>query len=430
MKNQPSVEKIAVVGLGYVGLPLAVALAKQFSNVVGFDISTSRIQSLRKHDDWTREIDSLELRNSTLALTSNSEDLSATTFFIVTVPTPVDHQHRPNLSPIENACRLIGPLLRRNSVVVFESTVYPGVTEDFCGPLLEECSGLKCGLDFNLGYSPERINPGDKEHRLESILKIIAADGPGTLERLRLVYGSIINAGLYEAPSIKVAEAAKVLENTQRDLNIALMNEIAIIMDRMNVRTKDVLEAAGTKWNFLNFSPGLVGGHCIGVDPYYLTSAAEALGYHPQLILAGRRLNDDMGRFVATKTLKLMVQQGHAIVGSKVGILGLTFKENVPDLRNSKVPDIVSELLEFGISCLIHDAFADSISAQREYGLELSALSEFKDLDALILAVNHSPYLENTPNLLKMLKPNGVFIDVKSALQMSNVSTDILYWSL
>ena len=428
MNSQP--EKIAVVGLGYVGLPLAVTLAKHFPNVIGLDISKRRIEALRQNDDWTGEIDKAELVNSSLKLTDNPEDIGHSNFFIVTVPTPVDQQHRPDLSPLESACRLIGPHLRKGSVIVFESTVYPGVTEDFCGPLLEKYSGLLHGQDFRLGYSPERINPGDKEHRLESILKIIAADSPATLSRLRHVYGTVIHAGLHEAPSIKVAEAAKVLENTQRDINIALMNELAIILDRMGVRTKDVLEAAGTKWNFLKFTPGLVGGHCIGVDPYYLTSAAEALGYHPQVILAGRRLNDEMGRFIAGKIIKLLVRHGHSTTGARVGILGLTFKENVPDLRNSKVPDIVNELRDFGVSCLIHDTFADAASAQHEYGLTLSPLEDFQNLDALVLAVNHSAYLEHIPKLTGMLKPGGVLIDVKSALRPTDIPDGLHYWSL
>jgi UDP-N-acetyl-D-galactosamine dehydrogenase len=314
--------------------------------------------------------------------------------------------------------------------VVFESTVYPGVTEDFCGPLLEKYSGLKRGRDFTLGYSPERINPGDKQHRLETITKIISAEDDATLQRLRSVYGAIIKAGLHEAPSIKVAEAAKVLENTQRDINIALMNELSIILDRMNVRTKDVLEAAGTKWNFLRFSPGLVGGHCIGVDPYYLTSCAEALGYHPQVILAGRRLNDDMGRFVASKIIKLLVQAKRPVSGARVGILGLTFKENVPDLRNSKVPDIIAELREFGIAPLVHDPMANVEAAHEEYGLALSSLESFRDLDALVLAVGHDDYVSNPAQLMAMLTPGGIFADVKSVFTPGQVPGEMTYWSL
>jgi UDP-N-acetyl-D-glucosamine/UDP-N-acetyl-D-galactosamine dehydrogenase len=423
-------EKIAVVGLGYVGLPVAVALAKQFKSVVGFDISARRIESLAKFDDWTGEISSDELKDSGLKVSAKPDALAGSNFFIVTVPTPIDGERRPDLSPLEGACAFIGPVLRPGSVVVFESTVYPGVTEEFCGPLLEKYSGLKQGKDFKLGYSPERINPGDKLHRLESITKIISAEDNETLQRLKRVYGAIITAGLYEAQSIKVAEAAKVLENTQRDINIALMNELAIILDRMSIRTKDVLDAAGTKWNFLKFTPGLVGGHCIGVDPYYLTSAAEAHGYHPQVILAGRRLNDDMGRFIASKTVKLLVKAGKNPNAARVGILGLTFKENVPDLRNSKVPDIARELKEFGIEALVHDPLANAEMATHEYGLKLANLSVFQNLDAVILAVNHLSYVDDLDAVLKMLGPQGVFIDVKSAVDPQLLPPSFTYWSL
>jgi UDP-N-acetyl-D-glucosamine/UDP-N-acetyl-D-galactosamine dehydrogenase len=425
-----SSEKIAVIGLGYVGLPVAVSLAKSFQSVVGFDVSKRRVTALQKCDDWTGEISKYDLETSNLQITDDPKKISSATFFIVTVPTPIDNQLRPDLSPLAGACAFIGPALKVGDVVVFESTVYPGVTEDYCGPLLEEHSGLKRGIDFKLGYSPERINPGDKEHRLETITKIIAAEDEKSLARLRHVYGAIVQAGLYEAQSIKVAEAAKVLENTQRDINIALMNELAIIMDRMNIRTRDVLDAAGTKWNFLKFSPGLVGGHCIGVDPYYLTSAAEALGYNPQVILAGRRLNDDMGRFIAAKTIKLLVKSGVNLNSACVGILGLTFKENVPDLRNSKVPDIVSELNEFGITALIHDPMASPETAMAEYGLQLSTLAQFTELDALIIAVNHSSYLDDLPALFDLVKKTGVIIDVKSVLRPADVPQSMAYWSL
>ena len=427
---QKSNEKIAVVGLGYVGLPVAVALAREFSNVTGFDISARRIAALRDRVDWTGEISSTELAASTLKLTDKAGDLHGCNFFIVTVPTPIDLQRRPDLSPLESACELIGPALRPGAIVVFESTVYPGLTEDMCGPLLEKYSGLKRGSDFKLGYSPERINPGDREHRLESITKIVAAEDAESLVRVRSVYGAIVKAGLYEAQSIKVAEAAKVLENTQRDINIALMNELAIIMDRMGIRTRDVLDAAGTKWNFLKFSPGLVGGHCIGVDPYYLTSAAEALGYHPQVILAGRRLNDDMGRFVAAKAIKLLIESGASVRAARVGILGLTFKENVPDIRNSKVPDIVKELQEFGITPIVHDPLASSETAHEEYGFALAPLTRFHDLDAVILAVNHRAYLELGGTLFSMVKAGGVVVDVKSALDRTTVPDTLRYWSL
>ncbi len=427
---QKSSEKIAIVGLGYVGLPVAVALAREFPHVVGFDISARRIAALRGHQDWTGEISPAELAKSALKLTDSAGDLHGCNFFVVTVPTPIDVQRRPDLSPLESACALIGPALKPGSLVVFESTVYPGLTEGMCGPLLEKHSGLKQGKDFKLGYSPERINPGDQQHRLETITKIVAAEDAQALARVKSVYGAIIKAGLHEAQSIKVAEAAKVLENTQRDINIALMNELAIIMDRMGIRTRDVLDAAGTKWNFLKFSPGLVGGHCIGVDPYYLTSAAEALGYHPQVILAGRRLNDDMGRFVAAKTIKLLIDSGAPVLGARVGILGLAFKENVTDIRNSKVPDIVKELREFGITPMVHDPLAASEAAQEEYGLKLVPLEQFRELDAVILAVNHQAYLDLGGKLFGMVKAGGVVVDVKSALDHKTVPKALLYWSL
>jgi UDP-N-acetyl-D-glucosamine/UDP-N-acetyl-D-galactosamine dehydrogenase len=423
-------ERLAIIGLGYVGLPLAVALAKKFPNTVGFDISKRRVQTLQAGDDWTGEIESSELLGSGLAVTNDPASLKGSSIFIVTVPTPIDKERRPDLSPLENACRIIGSALKLGGIVVFESTVYPGVTEDFCGPLLEKYSGLKRGSDFKVGYSPERINPGDKLHRLESITKIISAEDAESLNRVKEFYGKIIDAGLHIAPSIKVAEAAKVLENTQRDINIALMNELSIILDRLNVRTKDVLDAAGTKWNFLRFTPGLVGGHCIGVDPYYLTSCAEALGYHPQVILAGRRVNDDMARFIASKTIKLLVQAKKQVSGARVGILGITFKENVPDLRNSKVPDIVSELREFGIIPIVHDPIANAHAAREEYGIELSSLESFKDLDALVLAVSHAAYVGKPEVLQHMLKSHGIFVDIKSAFTPNQFPNGISYWSL
>ncbi len=428
--SQNRSEKIAVIGLGYVGLPVAVALARAFSGVIGFDVSKRRVAALNKAEDWTGEISAEELKLSSLTITDKVEDIASSNFFIVTVPTPIDDHRRPDLSPLESACAFIGPCLKPGAIVVFESTVYPGVTEDVCGPLLEKHSGLKRGVDFKLGYSPERINPGDKEHRLESITKIVSAEDADSLARVKAVYGAIITAGLYEAQSIKVAEAAKVLENTQRDINIALMNELALILDRMNVRTRDVLDAAGTKWNFLKFSPGLVGGHCIGVDPYYLTSAAEALGYHPQVILAGRRLNDDMAKFIAGKTIKLLIQSGASLQTARVAVLGLTFKENVPDLRNSKVPDIVYELNSFGISPQVHDPLASPETAMEEYNLKLSSLSDVKNLDALILAVNHREYLAHISALFAMLKPGALIIDVKSVISPAQVPAGLKYWSL
>ena len=422
-------ERIAVLGLGYVGLPVAVALAERFPGVIGFDISQRRVAALQAKHDATGEITSERLAASTLTVTDDPDALEGCTFLIVTVPTPIDHEKRPDLEPIRSSCRLLAPRLSKGALVVFESTVYPGVTEDICGPLIEELSGLKRGVDFFLGYSPERINPGDQVRRLETITKVVAAEDEASLERVKHVYGQIIEAGLHVAPSIKVAEAAKVIENTQRDLNIALMNEIALVFDRMGIRTKDVLEAAGTKWNFLPFTPGLVGGHCIGVDPYYLTAAAERLGYHPQVILAGRRINDSMGLNIAQKLVKMLAQDGRPVRNARVGILGLTFKENVPDLRNSKVPDIIAELKEFGIKPMVHDPLADPAEALHEYGLELEPIDRFRDLDGLILAVNHAEYLSAEMDLAGMLASEGVLIDVKSALAPDQVA-GVRYWSL
>lgn len=422
-------ENIAVLGLGYVGLPVAISLACQFKTVIGFDVSKRRVESLQAGSDWTGEISLDEMNRSSLLISDDADVLKKATFLIVTVPTPIDADKRPDLSPIRTACELIAPRLNKGAIVVFESTVFPGVTDDICGPLLEELSGLKRGVDFKLGYSPERINPGDKIHRLEKIIKIVSAEDEESLERVKAVYGAIIEAGLHVAPSIKVAEAAKVIENTQRDINIALINEISVIFDLMNIRTVDVLRAAGTKWNFLPFTPGLVGGHCIGVDPYYLTSAAEKLGYRPEVILAGRRLNDDMGARIARKLIKLLVKQDIKLNGCKVGILGLTFKEDVPDLRNSKVPDIINELREYGIDPVIHDPHANPEEAMHEYGLTLASMADFHDLDAVIYAVPHSASKVDGATATAMTRKNGVIIDVKSALEPSEI-VDRAYWSL
>jgi UDP-N-acetyl-D-galactosamine dehydrogenase len=421
----------AVVGLGYVGLPVALALAKKFEPVIGFDISTRRIAALRDAKDITGEVTGAALRETRLRLTDDADALSEASFFIVTVPTPIDAERRPDLSPLSGACALIGPRLRRGSVVVFESTVYPGLTREICGPLLAKPSGLRQGVDFKLGYSPERINPGDKQHRLETIVKIVAGEDAETLDRVAAVYGQIIEAGLYRASSLEVAEAAKVIENTQRDLNIALMNELAIIFDRLGIPTKEVLEAAGTKWNFLPFTPGLVGGHCIGVDPYYLTARAEATGYYPQVILSGRRINDGMGGFIAQRLVKLLIAAERPVKGAKIGIVGITFKEDVPDLRNSRVPDIVAELREFGIAARVADPLADPTEAKREYGIELVALEDFTQLDGLILAVPHRVLGEvGRQRLFAALAPGGVFVDVKSAVARDKVPPDTHYWSL
>ena len=422
-------EKIAVVGLGYVGLPVAVAIARKFSGTIGFDIAQRRIKALQEGHDATGEIDAETLKASNLKVTDKADDMKGASFFIVTVPTPIDGQNRPDLSPLHKACELIGPRLSKGGIVVFESTVYPGVTEDYCAPLLEQFSGLK-RADFKLGYSPERINPGDKEHRFENIKKVISAEDEPSLTRVRAVYGAIVVAGLFEAGSIKVAEAAKVLENTQRDLNIALMNELSIILDLMGVKTSEVLAAAGTKWNFLKFTPGLVGGHCIGVDPYYLTAVAEGLGYRPEVILAGRRVNDGMGAFIAEKTVKLMMKKGINPATAKIGIFGVTFKENVPDIRNSKVFDIVKELKAYGLSPLLTDPVAISAHTEHEYGVCTVPVEELNDLDIAVLAVPHRAYLENLDQIHTRLKPNGIFIDVKAAVPTQAKRKDVTYWSL
>jgi UDP-N-acetyl-D-galactosamine dehydrogenase len=421
----------AVIGLGYVGLPVALALAKNFEPVIGFDISKQRIVALREWKDTTGEVGETALRETKLRITDEADALGEASFFIVTVPTPIDSEHRPDLSPLEGACALIGPRLNRGSVVVFESTVYPGLTRGYCGRLLAKSSGLRQGVDFKLGYSPERINPGDEQHRLETIIKIVAGEDEKTLERVAAVYARIVKAGIYRASSLEVAEAAKVIENTQRDLNIALMNELAIIFDRLGIPTKEVLQAAGTKWNFLPFTPGLVGGHCIGVDPYYLTARAEAAGYYPQVILSGRRINDGMGAFIAQRLVKLLIAAERPVKCAKIGIVGITFKEDVPDLRNSRIPDIVAGLREFGIAPLVTDPLADPAEAERDYGIELVALEDFTNLDGLILAVPHRVLREaGWDTLFAALTPGGVFVDVKSVVAREKVPRDAQYWSL
>ena len=422
--------KIAVVGLGYVGLPVAVALAERLGNVVGFDLSAVRVASLRAGHDVTHEIDDMRLTSCGLEVSDDPAVLEGARTIIVTVPTPITEERRPDLTPLQRACETIGPRLSKGALVVFESTVFPGVTEDICGPWLAQHSGLEQGRDFALGYSPERINPGDHVHRLETITKIIAADSPAALARMRAIYGKIVDAGLHEAPSIKVAEAAKVIENTQRDLNIALMNEIALIFDRMGIATRDVLAAAGTKWNFLPFTPGLVGGHCIGVDPFYLTAAAEKLGYRPEVILAGRRINDAMGQAIAQKLVKLLIANGVSPCRARVGVMGLTFKQDVPDIRNSKVPDILAELREYGIDALVSDPLADPAAAAHEYGIALSPPEELVQLDALVLAVNHACYVADPGDLFARMREGGVLIDVKSAIDRKALPDDLVYWSL
>ena len=405
--------KISVVGLGYVGLPVAVAFGKH-GPVIGFDINENRLEELRAGQDRTNEVSATELGDTQIEFTSKPEVLAQANFHIVAVPTPIDDAHQPDLTPVVKASESVGTALKKGDIVVYESTVYPGVTEDICVPILERVSGLKCGPDFTVGYSPERINPGDKEHTFTKIKKVVSGQDAATLEIVADVYSSVVTAGVYKAGSIKVAEAAKVIENTQRDLNIALMNELALIFDRMGIDTLDVLEAAGTKWNFLKFKPGLVGGHCIGVDPYYLTHKAEKLGYIPQVILAGRRINDSMGAFIAQQTIKQMIHAGHAIANAVVTVLGLTFKENCPDLRNSRVIDIIRELEEFDVQVQVFDPVAISAEALHEYGVTLLSLNELKPAAAIVVAVAHDAYARWTlSDYLKLMHNAPVVIDVK-----------------
>lgn len=423
--------RIAVIGLGYVGLPLALAFAKQFSGTIGFDINPHKAASILRGVDPSGEACEEEIRISNLAISSNIEELRASNFFIVAVPTPVDRDNRPDLSFVIAASKSLGQIIKLGDTVVFESTVYPGVTEEICGQEIARESKLISGKDFKLGYSPERINPGDSEHSLEKVVKIISGQDLETVELIASVYGKVVHAGLYRASSIRVAEAAKVVENTQRDLNIALMNELAIVFDRMNVKTSDVLRAAETKWNFLKFSPGLVGGHCIGIDPYYLTSRSEQLGYVPEVILAGRVVNNEMGHFIAQKTIKLMAKLDIQITKARVGIIGLAFKENVSDIRNSRVPSIVAELKSFNIHVMLYDAKADPVIAKDEYNLTISSWEELCDLDALILAVPHADILSRPrEELWSKLRARSIFVDVKSSIPENEVPGRIKYWSL
>jgi UDP-N-acetyl-D-galactosamine dehydrogenase len=424
-------ERIAVVGLGYVGLPVALAFAKRYPGTVGFDLDARRVEALRRGIDASNDVSAEALEESSLECTTDPAAMSDATFFVVAVPTPIDANHRPDLGPIMSATETVGALLKRGSVVVYESTVYPGVTEDVCGPVLERTSGLKRGVNFTLGYSPERINPGDPTHRFETIVKVVAGEDAVTLERVAHVYESVVTAGVYRARSIRVAEAAKAIENVQRDLNIALMNELAIICDRIAIRTRDVLDAARTKWNFLPFEPGLVGGHCIGVDPYYMTTLAESVGYHPQVILAGRRINESMGAFVAQRLVKFLASSGGRIKDARVGILGLTFKQDVRDLRNSKVVDILRELRQFGVEPLVHDPLVETEEALRHHGVRLQPWSELVGLDALILAVPHRELLAKGPDgLTAPLRKAGILLDIKGAIDPQKLRPDLLYWSL
>ncbi len=422
--------KIAVIGLGYVGLPVAVALGRSGAPVIGFDIDPGRIEELRCGRDRTREVAPADLRQPGLAFTADAGDLKAADFFIVTVPTPIDDARRPDLGALRKASETVGKALREGAIVVYESTVYPGATEEDCVPILERASGLKAGADFTVGYSPERINPGDRQHRFETIKKVVAGQDAETLDTIARVYGSVVTAGIHKAPSIKVAEAAKVIENTQRDLNIALMNELSAICHELGIDTADVLAAAQTKWNFLPFSPGLVGGHCIGVDPYYLTHRAERAGYHPEVILAGRRINDGVGQRVARECVRRMTRNGSA--AKLVTVLGLTFKENVPDIRNSKVVDIVRELRSFGVGVQVNDPLALAEDARREYGIELMRRDDLAPADAVVLAVPHESYVASGWSCVVPLLKNGrgIVIDVKSKLDRAARPDGVELWRL
>ena len=427
-------EQLSLVGLGYVGMPIAVAYAKKIK-VVGFDSNEAKIDLYRKGIDPTKEVGDEAIRDTKVQFTANPEELSKCKFHIVAVPTPVHPDHTPDLSPVEGASHTLGKYLTKGSIVVYESTVYPGVTEDICKPILEQESGLKCGVDFKIGYSPERINPGDKVHRLETITKIVSGMDEETLDEVAKVYSLVALAGVYRAQSIKVAEAAKVIENSQRDINIAFMNELSMIFHKMGIDTKSVLEAAGTKWNFLKFFPGLVGGHCIGVDPYYLTYQAERMGYHSQIILSGRRINDDMGAYIANCLVKNLIAADIPVKEAKVAILGFTFKENCPDTRNTKVIDIYHELQEYGITPLVVDPQADAEEANRLYGITFRQLSDIKEMDAVIVAVSHQEFLSwKKEDLDAFFAKNGktkVRMDLKGMYQMQDYPLpEYSYWRL
>ena len=427
-------EKISLVGLGYVGMPIAVAFARKVK-VVGFDLNQEKIKLYQDGIDPTNEVGNDVIAKTSVEFTADASKLREAKFHIVAVPTPVNPDHTPDLSPVEGASRILGQNLTKGSVVVFESTVYPGVTEDICVPILEKESGLKCGVDFKIGYSPERINPGDKVHRLETITKIVSGMDEETLDTVAKVYELVVEAGVYRAESIKVAEAAKVIENSQRDINIAFMNELSIIFHKMNIDTKAVLEAAGTKWNFLKFMPGLVGGHCIGVDPYYLTYKSEELGYHSRIILAGRRINDEMGKYVAESLVKNLIKTDVPVKRAKVAILGFTFKENCPDTRNTKVIDIYHELGEYGIKPLVVDPAADAAEAKRLYGITFGTMDDLREMDAVIIAVAHKQFLElRKEDITRFYNSNHkqkVLMDLKGLLDRQEYMTeDYLYWRL
>ena len=427
-------DRLALVGLGYVGMPIAVAFSQKI-NVIGFDLNDKKIQLYKSGVDPTKEVGDDAIAKCTVDFTSDPARLKEAKFIIVAVPTPVNDDHTPDLSPVESASRLVGQNLTEGSIVVFESTVYPGVTEEICVPVLEKESGLKCGVDFKVGYSPERINPGDKVHRLETITKIVSGMDEETLDTVAQVYELVVEAGVYRAESIKVAEAAKVIENSQRDINIAFMNELSIIFNKMGIDTKSVLDAAGTKWNFLKFSPGLVGGHCIGVDPYYLTYKAEQLGYHSQIILSGRRINDDMGKYVAENLVKNLIKADIPVKNAKVAILGFTFKENCPDTRNTKVIDIYNELKEYGIQPMVVDPAADATEAKMLYGIAFDDMSDVKDMDAIIVAVAHNAFLKyektDFDNMYHEKNKKKILLDIKGLYDKKEYSSeDFCYWRL
>jgi len=426
-------EKISLVGLGYVGMPIAVAFARKVK-VVGFDLNEAKINLYKSGIDPTREVGDDVIKETSVEFTADPAKLKEAKFHIVAVPTPVNDDHTPDLSPVEGASRLLGQNLTKGSIVVFESTVYPGVTEDICVPILEKESGLKCGVDFKIGYSPERINPGDKVHRLETITKIVSGMDEETLDEVAKVYELVVEAGVHRAESIKVAEAAKVIENSQRDINIAFMNELSIIFNKMGIDTKAVLEAAGTKWNFLKFFPGLVGGHCIGVDPYYLTYKAEQLGYHSQIILSGRRINDDMGKYVAESVVKNIIKADLSVRNAKVAILGFTFKENCPDTRNTKIIDIYNELGEYGIKPVVVDTTADAEEALKLYGIEFGTMEDIKNMDAVIIAVAHDEFLKLSKDDIRgFFNPDNkvkVLADIKGLLNKKEYEEEFSYWRL
>lgn len=425
-------EKLSLIGLGYVGLPIAVAFAKKI-NVIGFDLNAAKIELYKSGIDPTQEVGNEAVKEATVEFTSDESRLREAKFHIVAVPTPVNNDHTPDLTPVESASRILGRNLTKGSIVVFESTVYPGVTEEVCAPILEKESGLKCGKDFKIAYSPERINPGDKVHRLQTIMKIVSGMDDETLDTVAKVYELVVKAGVHRAPSIKVAEAAKVIENSQRDINIAFMNELSVIFNKMGIDTKSVLEAAGTKWNFLKFYPGLVGGHCIGVDPYYLTYKAEQIGYHSQVILSGRRINDDMGKYVAENIVKSLIKADKTVKGANVAILGFTFKENCPDTRNTKVFDIIKELSEYGIKPLITDPVADINEAKHPYGIEFTDFESIHDMDAIVLAVSHDEFKSLAISQMNSMFGEGkkILIDIKGIMNRKEYEeAGYLYWRL